>query len=46
MYRDQIVIDLGAFLKPEQRRMLDLVKSIDVKTLEGKLILDVKIEVD
>jgi hypothetical protein len=47
LYGDQLVVDLGAFLpKPEQERMLELVKAIDIKTEEGKVILDVRIEVD
>ena len=46
LYGNQVVIDLGIFLKPEQRRLLDLVKSAQISTEEGKLILDVKIEVD
>ena len=47
LYGDQIVIDLGAFLRnPEQKRLLHLVKSMDIRTEVGKVILDAKIEVD
>lgn len=47
LYGNQVVIDLGAFFRtPEQKRMLDLVKSVDLQTEEGKVILDVQIEVD
>jgi hypothetical protein len=47
LYGDQVVIDLGAFLRtPEQRRLLSLVKSVDIRTEEGKVILDAKIEVN
>ena len=47
LYGDQIVIDLGAFLhSPEQKQWIALVKSIDIQTEEGKVILDVKIGVD
>jgi hypothetical protein len=47
LYGDQVVLDIGAFLQtPEQRRMLNLVKSVDIKTEEGKIILDVKGEVN
>ena len=47
LYGDQVVIDLGAFLRtPEQRRLLNLVKSVGIRTEEGKVILDAKIEVD
>jgi hypothetical protein len=47
LYGEQIVLDIGSFLQtPEQKRMLDLVKSVGMSTEEGKLILDVKIGVD
>ena len=47
LYGDQIVIDLGAFLRtPEQRRLLSLVKSVGIQTEEGKVILDTRVEVD
>ena len=47
LYGDQVVIDLGAFLRtPEQKRILELIKSIVILTEPGKLILDVKAEVD
>jgi hypothetical protein len=47
LYGDQIVIDLGTFLRrPEQKRILELVRSISIRTEAGKVILDVKIEVD
>jgi hypothetical protein len=46
LYGDQIVIDLGAFLRtPEQRRLLNLVKSVNIRTEDGTVILDAKIEV-
>ena len=44
---DQVIIDVRSFLStPEQRKMLDLVKSVEVKTEEAKVIFDVKIEVE
>jgi len=47
LYGNQIVIDLGAFLRtPEQRQMLALVNSVDIRTEMGKVILDVKLKVD
>jgi hypothetical protein len=47
LYGNQVVIDIGSFLKTsEQRRMLDLVKSVEISTEEGKMILDVRIEVE
>ena len=46
LYGDQMVVDLGSFLRtPEQKRMLDLVKSVDIRTEEGRVILDVDVEV-
>lgn len=47
LYGDQVVIDLGAFLREsEQRRLLSLVKSVGIRTETGKVILDAKIEVN
>lgn len=47
LYGDQIVIDLGAFLRtPDQKRLLALVKSVDIRTEVGKVILDARLEVD
>jgi len=47
LYGNQVVIDIGPFLKTsEQKRMLNLVKSVEMSTEEGILILDVKIEVN
>ena len=47
LYGNQFVLDLRTFLEtPEQRRLLGFVKSVDIKTEEAKLILDVRIEVE
>jgi len=47
LYGEQLVLDIGSFLQtPEQKRMLNLVKSVGMSTEDGKLILDMKIEVD
>ena len=47
LYGDQIVINLGSFLRtPEQKKYLDLVKFVGIDTEEGKVNLDVKVEVD
>ena len=47
LYGDQVVIDLGAFLRtPEQKRLLSLVKSVGIRTEEGKVILDARLEVN
>jgi hypothetical protein len=47
LYDSQVVVDIGAFLStPEQRRILGLIKSAEINTEEGKLILDVHVRVD
>jgi len=47
LYGDQVVIDLGPYLHPlGQKRILDLIKSIAIRTEDGKVIFDVKVEVD
>ena len=47
LYGEQLVIDIGSFLQTaEQRRMFALVKSVEISTEEGKILLDVKAKVD
>jgi hypothetical protein len=47
LYGNQVVIDLGYFLHTSaQKKLFDLVKSVEIRTEEGKAILDVRIEVD
>ena len=47
LYGDQVVVDIGLFLRtPEQKRIFDLIKSAEINTEAGKVILDVKIRVD
>jgi hypothetical protein len=47
LYGNQLVIDLGMFLRtPEQKRYLDLVKSIGIQTALGQVILDVDMKVE
>ena len=47
LYGDQLVIDLGVFLREtEHRKLLDLVKSVAIRTEEGRIILDARIEVN
>ena len=47
LYDSQVVVDIGAFLStPEQRRILGLIRSAEINTEEGKLILDVHVRVD
>jgi hypothetical protein len=40
---NRVDVDVASFLPAEQRRLLELVKSIEVRTEEGKVFLDVKI---
>jgi hypothetical protein len=47
LYGNQVVIDLGYFLPAsEQKQLFELIKSVDIKTEEGKAIFDIKIEVE
>ena len=46
LYGNQVVIDLGSFLRPQERKYLALIKSAEVNTQVGQLILDVKVRVD
>lgn len=47
LYGDQVVIDLGALLRtPEQRKYLDLIKSVDIRTEKEQVILDARLEVE
>jgi hypothetical protein len=43
LYNDQVVVDLEHFIPAEYNKFLSLVKSIDIRTEEKKLFLDVKI---
>ncbi len=43
---DQVIVDIKSFLQdPEQERILDLIKSAEIQTEEGKAIINVRIEV-
>ena len=47
LYGNQVVIDIGSFLQtPEQKQILELVKSVDIQTVESKMILDVRVSID
>lgn len=47
MYQDQVIIDLGQFVQaPEQEKMLERVRSVELTTEPAKIIFDIKIEVD
>jgi hypothetical protein len=44
---DQVIVNVQAFLETlEQRKMLDLIKSVDIRTESGKMIFDIKIKVE
>lgn len=43
LYNDQVSVDLGSFLSPEQKRFLALIESLELHTEEGKIIFDVKV---
>ena len=44
---NQVIVDVQAFLEtPEQRKMLDLIKSVDVRTEPAKVIFDIKIKIE
>ena len=45
LYEDQISVDIGSFLRtPEQKRYLQLVKSVEISTRPGMIIFDVNIQ--
>ena len=47
LYGDQVVIDLGSFVRtPQEKQWLALIKSVDIRTEVGKVILDVKAKID
>jgi hypothetical protein len=46
LYGNQVVLDIGSFLSPQEQKYLDLIKSAEINTEEGKLILDVHVRVD
>lgn len=47
LYGNQVVVDLGAFVStPEQKKYLDLLKSVGIETEEGRALLSVRVEVE
>lgn len=44
MYNDQIIVDLGTFMNPQQKKLVELVKSVEISTETGEIILHIKIE--
>ena len=47
IYGNQVVVEVASFLPAKElMRMLDLVESAEIRTEVGKMILDIKFEVD
>ena len=47
LYGNQVVVDIESFLSTsEQIKILELIKSAEINTEDGKVILDVKIKID
>ena len=44
LYKDQVSVDVGAFLQPDQKRYLKYVKSVEISTEAGTIIFDIKIQ--
>jgi hypothetical protein len=43
LYKDQVSVDIGSFLQTaEQKRILELIKAVDIRTEEHRIIFDVK----
>jgi hypothetical protein len=43
LYQDQVSVDIGAFLQPEQQRLLKFVKAVEIRTEAGTIVFDVKL---
>jgi hypothetical protein len=44
---NQVIVDVRSFLETsEQRKMLDLIKSVEIRTEPAKVIFDIKIKVE
>ena len=47
IHRDQVIVDVQSFLNtPEQKKILDLFKSIEIRTEQAKVIFDIKLKVE
>ena len=47
IHGDQIIVDVQSFLNtPEQRKILDLFKSIEIRIEPAKVIFDIKIKIE
>jgi hypothetical protein len=44
IYKDQVSVDIGAFLQPDQKRYLKFIKSVEISTEPGTIIFDAHIE--
>jgi hypothetical protein len=44
---DQIVVDIGSFLRTAQeKKLIELVKAAEIHTVDGVVVLDIKLKVD
>jgi hypothetical protein len=46
LYGNQVVLDVKSFLSPQEQKYLDLIKSAEINTAEGRVILDIQVRVD
>jgi hypothetical protein len=47
LYEDQVSVDVGAYIQnPDQKRLLGLVRSAEIRTEPGRFIIDLKAGVD
>jgi hypothetical protein len=44
LYEDQVSVDIGAFLQPDQKRYLKFVKAVEISTAVGIITFDVKLQ--
>lgn len=44
LYEDQVSVDIGAFLRPDQKRYLKFIKAVEISTEPNQIIIDVKIQ--
>ncbi len=45
LYEDQVSVDLGSFIQtPEQKQILQLIKTVEISTETGKIIFDIRMQ--
>ncbi len=44
LYEDQVSVDIGMFLQPDQKRYLKFVKAVEISTDPGMITFDVKLQ--